>query len=199
MIFNKKNVEPYTNEYQGNPEELYPANNYYYYIWRSMKMLLRLWKGVAIFVVLTVTCLAVCAQSFNRNDFYSAMASGTLKAIDEQIILLRNSTNEYKTAFEGALLMKKAGLAGGGGRKLNLFKDGHKKLEAAIKKDPDNAEFRFLRLMIQENAPGILGYKDDLKKDSAYIRQSYKKLPAEVQGAISDYSKTSKILKPADF
>jgi len=53
--------------------------------------------------------------------------------------------------------------------------------------------------MVQEHAPGILGYKDDLKKDSAYIRQSYKKLPAEVQRAIADYSKTSKVLNPGDF
>jgi hypothetical protein len=164
-----------------------------------MKMIVRSWKGAAIFVVLTVACFASGAQSFNRNDFYSAMASGTVKTIDGQINLLKNSTKEDKAAFEGALLMKKAGLIGGGGRKLNLFKNGHRKLEEAIKKDDSNAEYRFLRLMIQEHAPGILGYKDDLKKDSAYIRQSYKKLPAEVREAISDYSKTSKILKSGDF
>src|SRR5207253_3424423 len=106
---------------------------------------------------------------------------------------------EDKPAFEGALLMKKAELANGPGKKLNLFKDGHKKLEAAIKKDDDNAEYRFLRLMIQEHAPKMLGYKEDLQKDSAYIRQSYKKLPAEVQEAIINYSKTSKILRSDDL
>ena len=105
-----------------------------------------------------------------------------------------------KPAFEGALINEKSRFGKQAeGKKLNLFKDGHKKLESAIKKDGDNAEYRFLRLMIQEHAPGILGYKDDLKKDSAYIRQSYKKLPAEVQEAISNYSKTSKILKSEDL
>ena len=164
-----------------------------------MKMLPGLWKGAAIFVILTVACFAGRAQAFNRNDFYSAMASGTINTIDEQIMLLKNSTIHDKPAFEGALLMKKAGLVSGGGKRMNLFKDGHKKLEAAIKENDDNAEYRFLRLMIQEHAPGILGYKNDLKKDSAYIRQSYKKLPAEVQEAIVNYSKTSKILKSADL
>ena len=167
-----------------------------------MKVLLRLWKGVAIFILLTATCSAGNAQSFNRTDFYSVMASGSVKTVNDQINLLNNSKLiplMDKTAFEGALLMKKAGLVGGPGKKLNLFKAGHKKLEGSIKKDEDNAEYRFLRLMIQEHAPGILGYKDDLKKDSAYIRQSYKKLPAETQEAILSYSKNSKILKSEDL
>jgi hypothetical protein len=71
-------------------------------------------------------------------------------------------------------------------------------LEAAIKKDSLNAELRFLRLMIQENAPGMLGYKSDIEKDSAYIRKSFKTLPEVVQQAFLNYSKKSKVLKPAD-
>ena len=148
---------------------------------------------------MTTACSTGNAQSLNRKDFYSAMASGDIQAIDGQINFLKNSNIQGKSAFVGALLMKKAGAVRGAGKKLNLFNDGHKKLEEAIKKEDGNAEYRFLRLMIQEHAPGMLGYKDDLKKDSAYIRQSYKKLPAEVQEAISNYSKTSKILKSEDL
>ena len=95
--------------------------------------------------------------------------------------------------------MKKAGLISGAGKKLNTFKDGHKKLEASLQKDSGNTEYRFLRLMIQENAPGILGYKDDLKKDSEYIRKNFKNLPQEAKNAVIDYSKNSKILRSADF
>ncbi|MEJ0102320.1 MAG: hypothetical protein WDO19_07125 [Bacteroidota bacterium] len=167
-----------------------------------MKVKQVLWKGAAILFALTVACSQGHAQSFNRKEFYSVMASGTVETVNEQINLLKNSPPiplTDKEAFEGALLMKKAGLVSGAGKKLNLFKNGHRKLEAAIKKDGENAEYRFLRLMIQEHAPGILGYKDDLKKDSAYIRQSYKKLPAEVQEAIINYSKISKILKSEDL
>ena len=68
-------------------------------------------------------------------------------------------------------------------------------LEAAIKQDPDNAEFRFLRLIVQEHAPGALGYKTDIEKDSEMIRKYYKSLPEEVQHTIEDYSKKSKFLK----
>jgi len=78
---------------------------------------------------------------------------------------------------------------------LYLFKKGHELLENAIKEDPNNTEFRFLRLMIQENAPGFLGYNDSEEGDSEYIRNAYKSLPENLQKAISDYNKTSKVLK----
>ena len=127
------------------------------------------------------------------------MASEDIKKVDQQINLLKKAKISEKNAYEGTLIMKKAGLVKGPAKKLNLFKEGHKQLEAAIAKDGNNAELRFLRLMIQEHAPGILGYKDDLDKDSAYIRQSFKKLPVEVQRAMMDYSKTSKVLRSEDF
>jgi hypothetical protein len=56
-----------------------------------------------------------------------------------------------------------------------------------------------MRLMIQEHAPSILGYKGNLQSDKEYIRKNFKALPFEVQQAILDYSKKSVILKPEDF
>jgi hypothetical protein len=49
--------------------------------------------------------------------------------------------------------------------------------------------------MVQEHAPGALGYKKDVEKDCEYIRKSYKSLPDDVQLTIADYSKKSKFLK----
>ena len=95
----------------------------------------------------------------------------------------------------GAMLMKKAGLGGNPANKLKLFRQGHKMLETAIGKDPENAEYRFLRLMIQEHAPGMLNYKYNMEKDCEFIRKSYQFLPGEVQQAIADYNKNSKVLK----
>ncbi|HMH32644.1 MAG TPA: hypothetical protein VK543_06415, partial [Puia sp.] len=63
----------------------------------------------------------------------------------------------------------------------------------------ENAEYRLLRLMVQENAPTVLGYKNDIKADSEYIRKSFKNLPEDIQQVIVDYSKKSKILKAGDF
>ena len=131
----------------------------------------------------------------NRTAFYKAMQSDNKTLVDAQISELNSAPSNLKNAFLGAVTMRRAGIGGNPVSKLKLFKKGHKLLEAAIKQDPDNTEFRFLRLMIQENAPGILGYKVDEEKDSEFIRKSYKSLPVDLQKTIVDYNKTSKVLK----
>ncbi len=134
----------------------------------------------------------------DRATFYKAMKSGDLAAVNKELGVLAGLNFPEKDAFVGALTMKKAGFGALPGKKLKLFKSGHKKLEAAILKDSTNAELRFLRLQIQENSPAFLGYKRDIEKDEAYIRKSYKNLPEVIQRAILDYSKESKTFKLAD-
>src|SRR6516225_6217726 len=114
---------------------------------------------------------------FNKARFYKAMESSNKDLINKELDQLKDLDFPNKDAYIGALSMVKASFPASPSRKLNLFKSGHKKLEAAIKKDSLNAELRFLRLMIHENAPGMLGYKSDIEKDSAYIRKSFKTLP----------------------
>ncbi len=133
-------------------------------------------------------------DEINRQPFYKAMQEDNKDLVNAELTEVKKADSALQEAFTGALLMKKAGLGGSPTTKLSLFKQGHKMLEAAIRKDSANAEFRFLRLMIQEHAPGILGYKNDLEKDSLYIKKMYKSLPVEVQRAIAGYSKKSKYL-----
>lgn len=134
-------------------------------------------------------------KGLNRQAFYKAMQDENKSLVNAQLKELKSAPAEIKNAFMGAMTMKSAGIGGSPTTKLKLFKQGHNMLEAAIKQDPNNAEYRFLRLMIQENAPGILGYKDDEQKDSELIRKSYKSLPGDLQQTIADYSKKSKVLK----
>jgi len=138
-------------------------------------------------------------DSFTKKEFYAVMAGKNEAAIDKQLQLLKSVSTSDKTAYEGALLMKKAGLVSGAKKKLDLFKQGHKKLESVLQKDSSNAEFRFLRLMIQEHAPGIVKYKGEIAADSMYIKNNFKKLQPVVQEAVQRYSKTSNILKTADL
>ncbi|MEO6720100.1 MAG: hypothetical protein ABIN67_07025 [Ferruginibacter sp.] len=139
------------------------------------------------------------AIGFDVATFYAAFSKNDTDQLNALLTELNETSVPAKEAYEGALLMKKAGLLSKAKEKLKLFKSGREKLEAAIKKDPDNYEYRFLRLIIQENVPKIVRYKSNIKEDGALIRSSYKKLPPIVQQAIRDYSKTSKILNPADF
>lgn len=132
---------------------------------------------------------------FDKAVFYSVMASENLEEINAQLIVLKGASFNEKEAYEGALMMKKAGLVGKAKEKLSLFKTGRLKLEGAIKKEAGNTEYYFLRLIIQEHAPKVANYRDDLENDSLLIRTNYKSLSPVVQQAISDYSKKSRVLK----
>jgi hypothetical protein len=141
--------------------------------------------------------ISLSAQKFNDEEFFKSLASDDLKLVDQQLALVKKSSMKEKDAYEGALLMKKAGLIPKPKAKLSSFKAGHKKLEQAIGVDSKNAKYRFLRLIIQENAPGILGYKDEIEEDSKYVRESFNALSPDVQAAVVNYSKTSKKLQLA--
>jgi hypothetical protein len=133
--------------------------------------------------------------TINRPAFYKAMEENDKDQVNAELKELQTAPVEIQDAFTGALLMKKAGFNAPPAIKLRLFKSGRKMLEAAIKDNPENTEFRFLRLIIQEHAPGVLGYKNDIGKDSEFIQKSYKSLPDELQQIMVSYSKKSKFLK----
>ncbi len=131
----------------------------------------------------------------NRAAYYKAMEENNKALVNAQLTELETVPENIRQAFMGAMLMKKASFRAPPAIKLRLFKQGNKLLEAAIRQDPQNAEYRFLRLIVQEHAPGVLGYKNDVQNDCEYIRKYYKSLPDEVQQAIDHYSKKSKFLK----
>ncbi len=134
-------------------------------------------------------------QHFDRSVFYAAMSSDKLDVINSQLVILKRLSIIEKEAFEGALLMRKSGLVKTAKEKLDLFKSGRIKLEKAISNNLDNIEFRFLRVIIQENAPKIVKYKKELEADAKLIRTNFKDLSAFLQQVIYDYSKTSTVLK----
>ncbi|MDO6429990.1 hypothetical protein Q4E93_05310 [Flavitalea sp. BT771] len=138
-------------------------------------------------------------QDFDRATYYKVLKNGGLAEADRELSDLEGLRSPGKEAFRGALLMKKAGLLHKAKDKLDQFKKGRIDLETVIHLDSQNTEYRFLRLIIQEHAPKITKYHDQLKEDSEYVRQHYKELPGVVQRVVRDYSKTSAVLHAADF
>ena len=129
-------------------------------------------------------------------DIYKALSSKSVETIQTQINKVQQSDLELKQAYEGALLMKKSGLLKGPAKqKLAVFKSGRLKLEAAISKEPLNAELRFLRLIIQEHAPKVVKYHNDIKEDAEMIKNQFNNFPVSLQQIITDYSKHSTELK----
>ncbi|HTF29928.1 MAG TPA: hypothetical protein VK625_13845 [Flavitalea sp.] len=161
---------------------------------------LRLALIINLFMLFGLGYGVMAQDEFDKEGFYNAMTTDQIQQIDLQLKEAEKVKGTDKHALIGTLTMKKAGLISGAGKKLKMFKAGHKELEAAISQDKDNAEYRFMRLMIQEHSPGILGYKEEIQTDSDYIRKSFKNLPGPVQQAIIHYAREkSKVLSEKDF
>lgn len=139
------------------------------------------------------------AQGFDKNVFYKVIKAGSVDDIDTELSYIDGASFNEKDAYKGTLLMKKAGMVKKAKDKMDLFKSGRIKLETALHGDPNNTEYRFLRLMIQEHAPKVTKYKAQLDEDSEYVKKNYTKLSPDVQEIVKDYSKTSTILHPEDF
>jgi hypothetical protein len=135
--------------------------------------------------------------TFNRSSFYGVLSGKSLKEIDNELNALDKSPGN--SAFKGTLRMKKSGMTADPKDKLKFFKTGRQELESAIAGDSTNSEYRFLRILIQENVPKIVRYNGDIKKDASYLRKHYKTLPSAAKQALLDYSKKSKELKPEYF
>jgi hypothetical protein len=158
------------------------------------------WKILFVFLLITgVAKTSIAQQKFEKAAFYAVMDSGNLDAINNQIEVVRASSSPNKEGYEGALLMRKAGKLSVPGQKLKFFKQGRIKLETALLADADNTEYHFLRLAIEEHAPKIVKYHNDIEKDKLIIQKNFKNLPQSVQHAIIDYCKNSKVLHAEEF
>lgn len=149
-----------------------------------------------IFVLNVVVCLEGLAftDEFNLEAFYTAFSKQDAPLVDEQLETIDPQTSNAHQAYAGALLMKKSGMLKRPKDKLDAFKRGRDLLEAAISKDLKNAEYRFLRLVIQEQAPGILKYNDKKEEDAAIVTEAFAELPRVVQSFVKDYAQNSETL-----
>lgn len=77
-------------------------------------------------------------------------------------------------------------------KKMDRFKEGAKLLEAVIKKDPNNIEIRMIRLSIQENVPGITGYKKNIKEDKLFLTTHYNEQNTTLKEYLKNFITQSK-------
>jgi hypothetical protein len=160
------------------------------------------WKIVLVSTILFVAGFlktTAAQQKFDKAAFYDVMSSGDIAAVANEISIVEATSLTNKEGYKGALLMKKAGFPANAHKKLKLFKEGRIKLESALLADNENTEFHFLRLAIEENAPKIVKYHDDIETDKLIIQKNFKNLSPSVQHAILDYCKKSKVLHAEDL
>lgn len=131
-------------------------------------------------------------STFSKSDFFTTLEKGSqsdLLALQKQLHAQKISNDQQ--AYLGTAKMKSAEFEKTAGDKLSTFKEGKTLLEKSISAEPNNPEYRFLRLIIQENAPKILKYNQQIKEDATFIQSNSSKLSKEVKSAALNYSKTS--------
>ena len=136
--------------------------------------------------------LISAVNSFSKSTFFETISNGTTKEVSSMLATLENMTqSNERDAYLGAIKMKRASQLTSLTEKTKMFKSGKTLLEIAISLDHTNVEYRFLRLIIQENAPSVLGYSDCIAADAKKIKAGYKALPESVKNAVIAYAKTS--------
>lgn len=125
--------------------------------------------------------------------FFEAYKTDSEVKLDAAIITF-STGKEKHDVYVAALKMKKAGVIKNTSKKIELFKEGKIVLEKNIQQSPGNLEWRFIRLTIQENAPPIVRYKDNLNEDQTFIYKNYKNASKKLQKIILGYAAISEYL-----
>lgn len=140
--------------------------------------------------------LLLCAlTAAEKKQAFTALSSSNEETLKSLIKKCEKTGTSEDNAYRGAMMMRSADFEFWPSDKLKMFVRGEKLLEAEIKAKKDNVEYRFLRLMTQENAPKFLGYNSNIQEDAKLIAANYSKQIDEVKTAISGYRKQSPALK----
>ena len=95
-----------------------------------------------------------------------------IKNKDEELSFINKYTKnkEISTqAYVVSLEMKQAEYKLMPWQKLSVFNKGKQKLEQLISENENNADLRYVRLVIQEQLPKLLNYNADIEKDKQFL------------------------------
>ncbi|MCX2839313.1 hypothetical protein OQ279_14255 [Salinimicrobium sp. MT39] len=108
-------------------------------------------------------------------------------------------TNPVMMGYKAAGHMMMAKYVGNPFKKMSHFNKGKDILGTAIAADKNNLELRFLRFAVQAEAPGFLGYRDNLDEDKRLLLNGVGNIKDPVlQNMILKYLKTSKGLTTSE-
>lgn len=146
-----------------------------------------------ILLVMFLTLFTLNAASIDKKYFYEVFKAESADSVDALLKVYEEMevSSAEVILFKGALYIKKSGFLKNLNEKLELFKKGRLIVEQKIEEQPDNVEFRFVRLIIQEKVPGILRYHKNKEEDAEMVVEGVSRLDKDVQDAIFDYSKNS--------
>ena len=113
-----------------------------------------------------------------RNNY--RLASEDKELCREMMESLQSRKDAVHIAYLGAFQSIWAKHAINPLNKLGTFRKGKSNIEEAVKMAPYNTEIRFIRLSVQLNAPGFLGYDDNIAEDKKFIVANRGTIKSEV-------------------
>jgi uncharacterized pyridoxal phosphate-containing UPF0001 family protein len=123
--------------------------------------------------------LLISMQLNAQNNTLNFFRENYIKAVSDKKLCLQmiKELEELKgepifLAYLGGLQSVKANHVFNPIKKLSTFNRGKSNIEKAVKLSPTNPEIRFIRLSIQKNIPGFLGYKNNIQEDIKLINSN---------------------------
>ncbi|MGB9664291.1 MAG: hypothetical protein ACPL25_05145 [Ignavibacteria bacterium] len=105
-------------------------------------------------------------EEIRRLFYFSVESTDSLKIFEKKLKSLSPKFDEvFSLAYNGAYLTLVAKHSINPYTKYYKLKEGLELLDSAIQKQPDNLEFRFIRLSILNYVPSFLGYDEIFLKD----------------------------------
>jgi len=121
-----------------------------------------------------------------------AKSEANAKEFTAKLAGVSNNDDKILVAYKAASILVDSKFEKKLGEKIERFKEGAKLLEATIKSDPSNIEMRMIRLSVQEDVPGITGYKKNIKEDKKFIATYYAAQGAALKEYLKDFVLQSK-------
>jgi hypothetical protein len=110
----------------------------------------------------------------------------------EKLAGISGNDDKILVAYKAASILLDSKFEKKLGAKMERFKEGAKLLESTVKSDPNNIEIRMIRLSIQENVPGITGYKKNIKEDKKFITEHYDEQNSSLKEYLKNFILQSK-------
>jgi hypothetical protein len=98
-----------------------------------------------------------------------------LKTKESEVLFVEKYTLSSQSSILGyvcAIEMKQTQYTYNPISKIKIFKHAKEKLDSLIQSNPSNVHLRYVRLLLQETSPGILGYDSNIKEDKIFLSKT---------------------------
>ena len=98
-----------------------------------------------------------------------------LKTKESEVVFIKKYTLNSQSSILGyvcAIEMKQAQYSYNPISKIKIFKQTKEKLDLLIQLNPSNVHLRYVRLLLQETSPVILGYDINIEEDKIFLSKT---------------------------